>query len=328
MLQRRLGKRCLMESSDNEYGVSEGFMRLFPHEVFPSSIEHLICTEVADFVFLNDPARLLEAHLKSGDKQGIVSYPAGQACALQVFSLQRMRAARWSAKVQALFQKHRRKGSVKQFCSLAECEGVQEMRKRHPKLFSLLHSRWAYTPRVLSMKGYGIHSFLTFKSGASTYSSPFALDIWDRRGYPGLVDAFNVQTYCQGFADAVLFWLFTKTNPFDFRHLLPDLLLAASEVFSYKKSHTFVSTASQDEMIQCGHPVDAIHLLRQFHRCSPWSLRFLGAWSNDLKIYVNADPWLTGCPPQELRYLPLDKLHASDFEFPFAQVDWSWHQDD
>ena len=92
-LRSRLPVDCLGATS--HFGDA-GFIRLFVHEVLADTdVELLVFADAGDFVFLDDPAKILKHRLLFNESH-MAAGPAGEGLPLQLFDLPRMRKGNWS----------------------------------------------------------------------------------------------------------------------------------------------------------------------------------------------------------------------------------------
>lgn len=314
VIHRYVPQSCIdargMAGWQGVYGAP-GWMRIFPHEVMPGDIQDLIWADAGDYIFLADPADLLEAHLKAvrgqvdadalwrparRDFQAMASFPEGNPLPLQVFSLATMRSqpGRWTNAAKSLLRRLWAKGNGTRgwLCYRGEGSLMVRMTQEHPELFVAFAGEWAHEPRIAEFTGLGIKSYYRFGHNDR---------IWEERQHPGLLNPTAAFVYCPGFTEVLLHSLFVVVGTFPtFAVELEQALRSANETVHHRAQWDAGREEAEYagyQRIRCGRPVLGMHLIRNFHTVVPWSVRLLDFWS--------ARPGLWGRKAdQQKRWLP------------------------
>ena len=201
-LARIIPPDCLGYSS--KFGDS-GWIRLLAHEVFtrPRNFTQLIYVDAGDFVFLDDPALMLE-HAQEFRGQQVAGGPFGGAIPVQVLDLVKMERAYWTRIVQRIVSQEvsQHGGGA---CGLGEGH-MTGVLSRISELWHDFDSHWAVEPREFG----GVQG--TGGGVRDVWRMPA---LWDLRVYPGLLDWTSVQVHCPLFSEGFLNMIFEGEIPAD-----------------------------------------------------------------------------------------------------------------
>jgi len=274
----------------NPYYGDQVWLRYFVHELLVDAPEVEICifVDAGDFIFLEDPAKLLQ-QARFGDK-AVVAAPfrmKGEtqartlawcegAMTLQVFNLERMRRADFTQAVaRSLLQAFAEHGSAT--CSLGESRMVEVMLQdsQNHELWSALPISWSYEPLFSEVPGQGLRD---------VWNS----SMWKHRVHQGLVDFTQFTVHCPSFLEAMLRLVFARAPA------SRELLAAAVEWGKFQHRLEVEAGLYEDpygQVMACGERVLGLHLVANL-KAVPWAQALLNFWVGE-RVWEGYDdsPW-------------------------------------
>ncbi|CAE8585629.1 unnamed protein product, partial [Polarella glacialis] len=270
LLRSLVPEDCLNHRA--HYG-SPGWLRMFPAQVFvaPGDPEVVIWVDAGDFIFLDDPGKLLQ-HARVLEAAQVVGAPKGHPLPFQVFHLSRMReSSDWhAALVQVIQEGYAAHGS--QFCDLGEGGAMSDMAGKHPYLWGFFASSWAYEPWQSRQVGLGVKNHWADRAVRDGRLP----QVWHMRSHPGILDFTSMHVSCASLA--VGFWFKLLGNSYlpasDFKSALANAIVGYK---GWAANVTFKDWAGQ--YLTCGERIHGVHLVLPFHSV-PWAHRLLNFWAN------------------------------------------------
>uniref|UniRef100_A0A7S4Q804 Uncharacterized protein n=1 Tax=Alexandrium monilatum TaxID=311494 RepID=A0A7S4Q804_9DINO len=251
----------------SHYGPS-GFLRLYAHEIIQdASVEVVLWVDAGDYVFMHNPAHLLQYHLRSTEEQ-VVGAPVGHPLPFQLYDLPRMRRANWSDVVAEVAREGYDEMGA-EFCGLGEGLTMNRLTQgARARFWFWLPSRWAYEPWTDWMPGYGVGDLWTPMGGGMGA-------VWRDLIFPGLRRFQLIQVHCPSAVESLstlaLLELHSSSqlDASNAHHVLRHESLRA-----YNQSFT----DPKGQFLSCNDRALGVHLVMPFHFL-PWAHRFLNFWA-------------------------------------------------
>ncbi|CAK0795412.1 unnamed protein product [Prorocentrum cordatum] len=263
---------CLAFS--RRYG-SAGWLRLFAQDIVKDEEVHaLIWVDAGDYIFLQDPSRLLDHYSTAYTFWAPGSATSWGALPLQVFNMRQMRRRSWREMVlKAVREGYSVHGA--EFCSLGEGRTMYQLRAgSEGVLWQSLPSTWAYEPWAAWLPGYGTVNVWS-KIRAIKWLLQAGGAVWEKAFFPGLVDFTSVSVRCLPLVEAVTSHILSVE-----RGALTISDGDADMMMHYRRQSranaTFEDGISQ--RVQCDERVQGLHLPSPYHFV-PWAHRFLNFWA-------------------------------------------------
>lgn len=265
----------------NKHYGSPGWLRLFAHEVITDDSVHVVAwVDAGDYLFLSDPAKLLEYHVQFKASH-IVGFPKAHPLPFQLFDLRKMRSADWVGIVSKAFKNGY--ATQDRFCELGEGHTVKVLTREsdNKDLWYWFPSTWAYEPYSEWLPGYGADrdSFERRTPGSEV--------VWQNMPYPGLQNLVSLRVYCPDFQELFLSLVLYSSAGSDSQ----ISMAAGASSHMHKRIWSNDSwTDSKAQELVCGEQVKGVHFVLPFHH-QPWAHRFLNFWAS--KDVWN-EAWLEG----------------------------------
>eukprot|EP00929_Paragymnodinium_shiwhaense_P088601 TRINITY_DN48917_c0_g1_i2.p1 TRINITY_DN48917_c0_g1~~TRINITY_DN48917_c0_g1_i2.p1 ORF type:complete len:610 (+),score=121.90 TRINITY_DN48917_c0_g1_i2:190-2019(+) len=271
-LRTRLPPSCLGRSSS--FG-DVGWLRLFVHEVIPkdSGVDLLIFVDAGDYVFLEDPAKILQYRDAFSDTVVAGGPSSWAALPLQLFDLPRMRRSTWSQEVATTTRRMIDEGY--DACRLGEGELTYQL-----SLTSFWHQfdiHWVFEPHEYMIPTMGWKNIWDVE-GTEEFAGRSR--VWEERVYPGLRDWHGMYVHCPLFTELLMQAAFTTECP------PPKPYFAAVEAVAMRAQRYTLDNATvdyvmyQDErckFLQCNRRVMGVHFMADL-KTVPWVWDFLNYW--------------------------------------------------
>eukprot|EP00927_Polykrikos_kofoidii_P079021 TRINITY_DN75814_c0_g1_i1.p1 TRINITY_DN75814_c0_g1~~TRINITY_DN75814_c0_g1_i1.p1 ORF type:complete len:593 (-),score=49.68 TRINITY_DN75814_c0_g1_i1:462-2240(-) len=268
-LKSWLPAKCLGKSS--KFGDS-GWLRLFANEVFRDrdEIETLVFVDAGDYVFLADPALMLEKRAAFEPEQ-FAGGPYGGSIPVQVLDLERMRVGDWTKKL-AIFVDGLVMSETEKICDLGE-GWITGGLALNALIWHNFDSHWAVEPReFIGVQGHtgGMRN---------VWSNPA---VWKFHIYPGLRDWTKLKIPCPRFAEYFVVHMLAGEQP-------PDpAAYNWAQAIAFDAHHAAVANATLGEAsltslpfhfpIRCNNDILGIHFALNL-KAMPWARAFLNFWA-------------------------------------------------
>lgn len=240
-----------------------GWVRIFITEVFRDrpEIEHLIFVDAGDFVFLEDPAKILQERVRFQDAH-VLGAPQMCGLALQLFDLPRMRQLGWTKFVTERFRDwHAERGD--ELCWLGEGGIFIRLVRDHNQLWHHFSAAWCYDPWEFGKPHLGLE------------------DLWigntfEGRTYPGVRDWMTIYEDCPTFLESFVSVIFQGDLPPRRNHYLMIEQTAAQSQMNRFGSLVLQDTFGKE--FKCNDRYLGVHFSSML-KSLPWARRFLNYWA-------------------------------------------------
>jgi len=261
---------CLKDNS--RYG-SIGWVRLFPHEVVDAAVDAVLWVDAGDFVFLDDPAKVL-SYIKKFSSEQFIGAPTSHALPFQLFDMVKLRATsqKWDDMLANVAEEGFRKRGA-EFCNLGEGFAVHALTVREDlkRIWYWMPSTWAFEPWADWLLGHGVKDIWSHRV-ADGQGFP---EVWTARSHPGLESFMGMKIYCPPFTVSLITHILSGwTN--SVANIASGLLRSRASHLMAQSNGTFGD--SKNQALRCNEKVHALHFVYPFHSV-PWVHRMLNFWA-------------------------------------------------
>lgn len=248
-------------ASRNPYYGDAGWVRLFVHDVLAGvpDLELLIFVDAGDFVFLEDPALILQHRLEFKEEH-LMGSPYTGVLNLQLYDIPRMQRVNFTRLLVQMLPDDA--GRIQ--CKLAE--GSALLKLSSTPLWHHFDSAWSFEPREI---------FSVF-GDAEFYEDQWHNNFWNERIYAGVRDWTHVVLGCPSFTTVFLSFLATAgTQPLHLATYGAAIQLAKHMHSTIAEN---VSFEYPDVGRRCGQKILGIHFPVSF-KAIPWCRELLQFWA-------------------------------------------------